>query len=197
MPETNSEDRALPDMPETVLTCAEVEAQDLEARYLAGRLSPGEAEAYEAHYFGCERCWTALRLATEARAAFAVPRVARRGFRWARWALPAAAALAAVGVWQLVVRDQSPTAAFRGDTYSLTVTAVARADSVRATWPRLAGADVYRVRAFTPDGVLRWERETADTTLAGPFGGELLLHVAALDPLRAVVAQSRLVRVTP
>lgn len=58
-------------MPETPLTCADVEARDLDAEYLAERLSPEDALAYEAHYFSCERCWAALRLATEARAAFA------------------------------------------------------------------------------------------------------------------------------
>lgn len=39
------------------MTCDEVNDADLDARYVAGTLAPAEAEAFEEHYFGCERCW--------------------------------------------------------------------------------------------------------------------------------------------
>jgi hypothetical protein len=53
------------------LDCLAVEEQDHEVRYLQGALTDEEAEAFEAHYFGCDRCWTALQRAIELRAAFA------------------------------------------------------------------------------------------------------------------------------
>lgn len=53
------------------LDCASVEAQDYEGRYIQGALTDEEAEAFEEHYFGCDRCWTALQHAVELRAAFA------------------------------------------------------------------------------------------------------------------------------
>lgn len=201
MTETNGEDRALPGMPESpkglrTLTCAQVEAGDFEARYLANRLDRAEAEAYEAHYFGCDRCWTSLRRATEVRAAFASSATARRGLGWMRWALPAAAVLAAIGVWQLADRSPViPPVAMRGGADSLTVTVVTSPDSLRAVWPRQADADAYRVRGFRPDGALLWNVEVQDTTIATRRSGAVLIDVAALDRTRAVIAQSALVRV--
>ena len=198
MTETLGGDRALPDVPETTLTCAQVEAGDVEARYLASRLGPGEAAAYEAHYFGCDRCWTALRRATEARAAFASTEAPRRGVRWARWALPAAAVLAAIGVWQLTNPSPVvPPVAMRGAADSLPLTIESGADSVHAIWRRRADADAYRVRGFTADGSLMWSIETADTALVAPRGGAVRVDAAALDRARTVIVQSALVRVGP
>jgi hypothetical protein len=54
----------------TPLDCARVEEQEYEGRYLAGSLSEAEAEAFEAHYFSCDRCWTAVERAMELRAAY-------------------------------------------------------------------------------------------------------------------------------
>ena len=51
------------------LTCVEVDRDDLEERYLAGRLSEPDAEAFEAHYFACERCWSTVSRGLEVRAA--------------------------------------------------------------------------------------------------------------------------------
>ncbi len=177
-------------MPQTTLTCAQVDAGEFEARYLAGRLPPADAEAYEAHYFGCDRHWNALRRATEARAAFATPRARR-----ARWALPLAAVLTAVAVWRLV--DAFPAAepvALRGAADSLTVAVTAGPDSLRASWPRRADADAYRVRGFAADGALLWALETPDTSVAAARGGAARLDVAAFDRARSVIAQSPLVR---
>lgn len=54
----------------TPLDCARVEEQEYERLYLEGALSEAEAEAFEAHYFGCDRCWAAVERAVELRAAF-------------------------------------------------------------------------------------------------------------------------------
>lgn len=191
MTETNDRDRALPDMPETSLTCAQIEEGDYEARYLSNRLQGDHLAAYEAHYFGCDRCWAALRRATAVRAALASRRSAGR---WARWALPAAAVLAAVGVWQLSDRaPDTPAVVLRGAADSMPLSVVAGADSLRAVWPRFADADVYRVRGFAADGSLRWSMETADTTAATARNGAVRVDVAALDRARIVIAQSALV----
>ena len=178
-------------MPETTLTCAQVEKGDYEARYLANRLSPDEAAAYEAHYFGCESCWSSLRRATEVRAALATR--ARGGARWVRWSLPAAAVLAAVAVWQFSNRDpDQPAVVLRGAADSLALTIAASADSVRAAWPPQPEADVYRVRGFAADGVLLWSSETRDTAIAAARRGAVRVDVTALDRARTVVAQSPL-----
>jgi hypothetical protein len=198
MTETNGDDRALPDMPETpvglsTLTCAQVEEGDFEARYLANRLDADRAAAYEAHYFGCERCWSALRRATEVRAALASAGPAARRSRWILWALPAAAMFAAVGVWRLIQDDQPlPGVVLRGAADSLALTLAASPDTMRAAWLRHAEADVYRVRGFTADGGLVWSIETRDTAIAAARRGVVRVDVTALDRARTVIAQSAL-----
>jgi anti-sigma factor RsiW len=54
----------------TPLDCARVEEQEYGRLYVEGALSEAEAEAFEAHYFGCDRCWAAVERAVELRAAF-------------------------------------------------------------------------------------------------------------------------------
>jgi hypothetical protein len=183
-------------MPESTLSCEQVEAGDYEARYLADRLSPAEAEEYEAHDFGCERCWAALRRARDARAAFAS---AQRGSapRVMRWALPLAAAAVAVVVWRIVAPStDAPVTSVRGATSALTLSVVANRDSIHAVWPRRPDVDRYRVRGFTADGALLWSLETTDTSLTAVRADAGLVDVAALDRLRVVVAQSRPVTIT-
>ena len=92
-----------------VFDCTAVEDQDLVSRYLARKLSPEEAEAFEEHYFGCDRCWAEVQRATELRAALesgaglgakqeaAVPSRVIRG-PWRTWAPLAAAAGIAIAV---------------------------------------------------------------------------------------------------
>ena len=43
------------------LGCQDVEEHDLVSAYLGERLSEPEAEAFERHYFGCERCWAEVK----------------------------------------------------------------------------------------------------------------------------------------
>jgi anti-sigma factor RsiW len=40
------------------MTCDDVDESDLDVRYVAGTLAPAEAEAFEEHFFACERCWS-------------------------------------------------------------------------------------------------------------------------------------------
>jgi anti-sigma factor RsiW len=50
-----------------LLTCDAVAAQGMIERYLAGKLSEAEAEAFEAHYLNCSPCQRELRLAVAIR----------------------------------------------------------------------------------------------------------------------------------
>jgi CHAT domain-containing protein/Tfp pilus assembly protein PilF len=93
-----------------ILDCNSVEEQDLVSQYVGRKLSSEEAEAFEEHYFGCDRCWAEVQAATELRAALqeqgsrgreSVPEpVQSRVIRgpWRNWGLLAAAAVAIVAV---------------------------------------------------------------------------------------------------
>jgi len=56
-------------MADQALDCAHVDEEDYEVRYVQGALSAEEAEAFEEHYFGCDRCWSALERALDLHAA--------------------------------------------------------------------------------------------------------------------------------
>jgi len=80
--------------------------------YLAGTLAPAEAEAFEAHYFGCDQCWRELQRGLEVRAALEQPKVAKtapvipftvapatRRVPW-RWVAAAATVVIVASVWR-------------------------------------------------------------------------------------------------
>lgn len=185
-------------------TCDLVDERDLDTRYLAGSLSPEEAEAFEAHYFGCERCWNLVHQGMEVRSALAHP-AAPPGIRPRWWGLAAAAAVAAlvVGTWWTASRSGSAPLedVLRGDEAPFAVTAYGDKATTGAAWPRLPGADVYRVRLYTADGTLITERDVPDTSITLsrdsirlPAETPALWEVQALDQLRSPVARSKLTR---
>lgn len=198
-------------MSTSTITCEIVDEGDLEARYLAGRLSPDQAEAFEAHFFGCERCWGLVQQGLAVRSAFqpdlshARPGRGNPRRRW--WGLAVAAGIAAiaVGTWQLGDRSQAGPApdVLRGGNLAFTVVPAATSETAAASWQPVADAEVYRVRLYTADGMLVSERETADTFFSVPLGTvtsvtagtELFWQVQALDRLRNSVARSDLTRV--
>jgi anti-sigma factor RsiW len=204
------------------VNCEQVDQGALDSRYLAGTLSEEEAEGFEAHFFGCERCWGLVQQGLEVQAAHesAAPEEIRpssplvgttripgggafRARPW--WGLAAAAALvlAVVGIRRLVPGSDTtgPGDVLRGGVERLVVTPGVTPTSATATWPRVPDADVYRVRLYATDGTLIAEREVADTviTLARD---SLPLHpersafweVQALDRLRNPIARSELTR---
>lgn len=190
------------------ITCALVDDEDLDQRYLAGTLPPDEAEAFEAHYFGCERCWELVQHGLAVRAANAAPAAAdvvvavrRGGRRW--WGLAAAAAvvLAAVGVARRFGSPERPDDVLRGRGGSLPARAVAGGDSLGVSWARVPAAERYRVRLQTGDGGLLLERETAETSLAVAAGaiaaparaGSAYWSVEALDSLEVPIGHSDLI----
>src|SRR5262249_13519101 len=91
------------------LTCESVEEGDFVSRYVTDQLPEADAEAFERHYLGCDRCSAEIQAALEIRASLASPaasqkpspepaaRVVRRP--WTNWRLLGAAA--AIGVLAL------------------------------------------------------------------------------------------------
>jgi len=85
--------------------CDNVAADDLAERYVLGQLSPAEQEAYERHYFECDRCFGDLRSLQAIHAALQQhPRAARsrkdepRQWLWRGWAIAGAVAASLVVV---------------------------------------------------------------------------------------------------
>jgi anti-sigma factor RsiW len=203
-------------MSENTLTCELVDEGDLDTRYLTGRLSPEESERFEAHFFGCDRCWELVHQGLEIRSALGEPAVrdsrigatvsGRAGTRPRWWGLAAAAGIAAIalGVWRLGYGPDSGRSedVFRGDVPSLIVTTGAEGARLTAAWPTLGDADVYRVRLYSADGLMAFERETSDTVISvavdslptKAMGGPMFWQVQALDRLRNPVARSDLAR---
>ena len=210
-------------MEPTHVTCTRVEEEDLDARYLAGTLSEEEAEAFEEHYFGCERCWTAVQTGLDVRAASTAttvdPQVAthrptvERGTarparriprrQWLPLAIAASIVVVAVGLWQ---RDGGPGVApggdgLRGPADSIRAVASVRGRILMVSWPVTLNADRYRVRLQRSDATVVLERIAGDTVLtvsrdslrAVADGERLYWEVQALDALRRTIARSRLV----
>lgn len=205
------------------LTCDDVQERDLETRYLAGTLDEAEAEAFEAHYFACDQCWTAVHGGLSVRAAGepegsgvppgtvrpepegtgSSPSPARRSGPFRAWIPLAAAAVlvTAVATWRIGDGDR-PTggATFRGETDALRVTASREAGGILAGWASVTGADRYIVRLYDARGALLTQVEGADTTarLAPPAARDsLFVDVQALGPLREVLARSAVTAVAP
>ena len=172
------------------MTCARVEEEDLETRYLAGTLAEEEAEAFEEHYFGCDRCWAAVQLGLDVRAATAaadpesrvgapaltvdrgrparMPDAARSRRRWWPIAVAASVAVLTVAVWQwsdssrIVPIDD----AVRGPSDSIRVVASTRGRTMMVSWAPKPSADRYGVRLQKGDATVIIERIISDTSLA-------------------------------
>jgi anti-sigma factor RsiW len=210
-------------MPEREMSCPYGDS-DIDERYLAGTLSAEESEAFEEHYFGCDRCFAAVERGNEIRAALSPAAGARSSAsidgvapinlgmrRFARWrpALAAAAVVVvALGIRQArslrepaAISVASPTDAARGAVHALNLTSHATSAVLVAAWPAQPSAQSYRVRLLAADGSLLFEREIPDTSVI--LSRELLRatgtnpvywEVQALDALRYVVATSPVVQ---
>ncbi|MEX2126086.1 MAG: hypothetical protein WD795_19505 [Woeseia sp.] len=186
------------------------------ADYLAGRLSRAKTQAFEAHSFGCERCFGELQRAVEVRAAGHDKRsaevheqpVSRPGrIIWPSLGLAATVALA-LGVWvaaplldeaetpvEPVYRDAGDDA---GGVQGLRLAVERNDDRVALDWAPVQGADQYEVRIFTEGGDPVFERQTSRTSIelsaaewqeADP-PGKFYGQVIALDELRQIIVQS-------
>jgi hypothetical protein len=191
-----------------------VDQEDLDTRYLAGQLSPEGAEAFEEHFFGCERCWDLVQQGLALRSAFAPDAAAlqlRRAASVPRktqgtwWSLAAAAALAAIGLgtWWTGQRSGAPQPedVLRGGEAPFEVKASGSDATLQAAWPRLPNVDLYRVRLYSANGTLAAQRELADTSIVLlrdsiplPHQAPAFWEVQALDHLRQPVARSDLTK---
>jgi len=211
-------------MPEQAINCPYGDDSDVDARYLAGTLSPAESEAFEEHYFSCDRCFAAVQRGNEIRSALSLPASTdtiesppiviplvhprRRFSAWQPALVAAAAVILVLGVRQLNAPNRSaPTLpavpgsdAPRGAAPALTVASHATSAVLVAAWSPPSAARSYRVRLLGPDGSLLFEREIADTSIM--LSRDLLRggtspvywEVQALDALRSVVAVSPVVQ---
>lgn len=195
------------------LDCRDVDEGDLEVFYVAGRLGEAEAEAFEAHYMACDRCFGLVSRALEVRAAEGLPAVeaGRRppvgepGWR----ILLAAAAVAAVALagtwWGLVQRGADapeighPDAALAvSPASSLRLTVHPHPSRLRVSWEALPGARAYHAALLTGGGLAVHEQEVTDTMVSVAVseivdraeGGELYWHVDALDASGLVMAHA-------
>jgi hypothetical protein len=199
-------DRELESVEPSALTCEQVDEQDLEAAYLAGRLAEPAAEAFEAHLFACDRCWDLVQTARAVAGASSHRRAAVGRRRWRLGVLAPLAAAAGIATvllvrWPLAGGTGGPdSGALRGGGDALPVTAAVRGRQMTAAWPRVAGAEVYQLRLYAPDGGVLLQSETLDTLTvlvldSSPLVGQVgtvYWQVQALDPLRQPLARSAL-----
>lgn len=169
---------------------------DADERYLAGKLPPSEAEAFERHYFECDACWARVQRGSEIKASLAgMPPVridsARTSdgtsgrSRLPRWTTPVAAAMAvaavlllsfattlnfhtAVGATDSDKRAADTAHVMRGSERNISVFSHHDGSMWIAAWAPTPAASTYRVRLLAPDGALLYEKETADTSVVLP-----------------------------
>lgn len=190
-------------------TCEDTDERDLEARYAAAKLSSDDAEAFEEHFFACDRCWSLVQRAVEIRAAQTRAARARpprspawRSNRVSRWLTLAAAAIIVAGIWRAgALRGPgSETVAMRSPTDSLHVVTGTRGATLIASWARAIEASSYRVRLYSASGTLLHQRDLTDTTIAVAAsslpktlpGTDLYWEIQAINRSRQVVARSGL-----
>lgn len=194
----NGDLEAMPGIP-PALTCEQVDQEELDTRYLRGQLDAARAEAFEAHYFGCDRCWGLVQGGNQIRAAQSVstPPKSRSNRVWWIAAVAAFAAVAGVSVLRELRTDgPEPVDTLRGGMADL-AQPVATAEPNRLTlaWKKVPDAASYRVRLFGGDGTMLIQREVTDTSfsiardsIASPTL-QLVWQVHALDRLGGEMAR--------
>jgi hypothetical protein len=178
--------------------------ESIAGRYVAGRLAEAEAEAFEAHYFGCDRCWRVVRAAQELRGALELePARGQRTLLARPWVPLAAAAalLIALGTW-MRVRQPGAEQVFRAPRGAeLALTASARETAVSVSWSPVPNARGYRARVVTAAGGLVTEQElpAPPLLLAKQRLPDALLYVTvqALGPDRQVLVSSAPLQLPP
>jgi putative zinc finger protein len=176
------------------ITCEQVDRDDLDQRYLRGTLDEADAEAFEQHYFACDRCWALIQgglTLGAARAEGDQPRDKQppiepprtvpaalpsrgQGGRGARrwWQYAAAAVVLVTGslVWYQRERGplRQPADAVRGGRVSLRAEVRVGSDSLVVSSTPAPGAADYRLRVFSRDGTLLVDRESGGPSISVP-----------------------------
>lgn len=190
--------------------CELVAEKNLAGLYLAGKLAGSDAEAFEAHYISCERCWNEVQRGAEIRSAMSVPTVVRASSQRSRpdvWTPLAAAAVVAVLAIGLArfpqPSDSSAQSADRGTTaeaFDLRASLV-EPQEVVLEWRGIPQADTYVVKIFGSDGTPIMSNHTAglrvslDVRMLPPLkpGVSVLAAVQALDATGLAIARSEAV----
>ena len=94
-----------------LMTCNEVRARDLVEHYLSGHMAEDDANAYEIHYFACERCFGDLETARYLREALTRAAAKQRepfppAKTWLLWMAPIAVA-GAIGVMAAMIWEHT------------------------------------------------------------------------------------------
>jgi hypothetical protein len=183
--------------------------RDLVPLYLAGKLTEDEAEAFEAHYFGCPRCREDVRAGAALRELYGKEAVAASRGRapttrraWLPFAAAAAIAFVGLAVWQLGrPRDEAAgRPVLRGtsaEVLRVEIEAAAQG-GIDLSWPAHPDAATYEVEIFASSGARVWGTEVHEPRLSigagvvpAPEPGQPFeVEVRALDPMRQVVASS-------
>lgn len=184
------------------LTCEQVERDELDLKYLHRRLRPEQAEPFEEHYFGCDRCWELVRMGQEVLATRPDP-ASRSTWSWGLLATAALMGALGVGLWRFFPRTEpiAPDSLRAGPAPgALNVRSLLVGTGASAIWDIVPGAASYRVRLFTKDGGLVVEREIPDTSFA--VARDALLspephywQVQALDRIGGELTRSGLIEV--
>ena len=90
------------------MTCEEIHARSLPEDYLLGRLPPADQEAYERHFFECDRCFAELEALRATASALHPQPSARTPYRAIdiRWLGLAAVLVLAVGTAVVLMRER-------------------------------------------------------------------------------------------
>jgi anti-sigma factor RsiW len=186
--------------------CPYASEDELPARYARGELDEARAEAFEEHFFACERCWSELRRALELRSAFSPQRAVASRRRARSGAYLAAAAVLALAVTGglLFVRRMPSEPVFRAPGTAFVPDVRATAEGVTAVWPAYPRAASYVVEVHGAEGVRVLRQETTETraeiasgALPAAEGRPFYLSIRALGPHGDVLASSEPVRLTP
>ena len=186
------------------LECLYADDDDLLRRYAAGKVTESEAEAFEGHLFGCDRCKTELEQAMAIRAAMQQP--ARASLL--QWRFPSVASVAAaaaviivvLGLWQIRSHDREVLQPVRGSQGGeLSATSRIAAGSVSVTWQAIPAAHEYAVQLFTADGTPLQSVRTSDSRVSLPLGSlpsgaPVYWRVQAIDENGVVISSSQLQR---
>lgn len=201
----------------TETTCIHGDDSLIVADYLAGRLSRAKARTFEAHCFGCDRCFRELQFAMEMRAAASpsarsIPSLKRaivtsRPF-WPLAGLAAAVAVA-LGIWvaqplpRSVEAPRDPVyrdSAAESDA-NLALEVAKGGNSVELSWPSVQRAERYTVRIWNEAGDPVFQQEThvpslkiSAARLPEVTGQQrFYVQVVAVDELQQPIVRSGLV----
>jgi len=174
------------------LTCESVARRGWVERYVAGRLSEAETEAFEGHFVTCTRCQSELKVAAAVRAVLpevrrsedpGATRIEGRVVGWIhrhRGIAATAAALAAIFVGILLVQPEGEVILPHRETTPETagvpqpqapVGDIAALQEFR--WSAVQSADLYRVSLYDDAGKVIWRADTRDSRILPPDTLEL------------------------